>query len=375
MTAPREADTRAAKVNILLVDDQPEGLVVLESILADLDQNLVHARSGRDALRHLLAEDFAVILLDVQMPHMDGYETAALIRTRPRSRTTPIIFLTATHESDVQTERGYSVGAVDYLFKPLDPVIMRSKVQVFVDLYRTTALVRRQADELEAKNRELASLNKELETFSYSVSHDLRAPLRSIDGFSAALAEDCGPSLDEQGQDYVHRIRQSVRRMTQLIDGMLELSRVTRSELRRDEVDLAAIARGVFARLQAQEPEREVELVCPSPLSTQGDPRLLEIVLDNLLRNAWKFTGKSAAPRIEVGRRGASFFVRDNGAGFDMAYAGKLFAAFQRLHAASDYEGTGIGLATVQRIVHRHGGRIWAEGETDQGATFYFTLE
>jgi two-component system sensor histidine kinase/response regulator len=375
MTAPREADTRAAKVNILLVDDQPEGLVVLESILADLDQNLVQARSGRDALRHLLAEDFAVILLDVQMPDMDGYETAALIRTRPRSRTTPIIFLTATHASDVQTERGYSVGAVDYLFKPLDPVIMRSKVSVFVELFRTTALVRRQADELEAKNRELASLNKELETFSYSVSHDLRAPLRSIDGFSAALAEDCGPSLDDQGHDYVHRIRQSVRRMTQLIDGMLELSRVTRSELRRDQVDLAAIARGVFARLRAQDPGREVELVCTSELSAQGDPRLLEIVLDNLLRNAWKFTGKSVVPRIEVGRQGASFFVRDNGAGFDMAYAGKLFAAFQRLHAASDYEGTGIGLATVQRIVHRHGGRIWAEGETDQGATFYFTLE
>jgi two-component system sensor histidine kinase/response regulator len=374
MTAPREADARAT-VNILLVDDQPEGLIVLESLLAELGHNLVCARSGRDALRHLLAEDFAVILLDVQMPDMDGYETAALIRTRPRSRTTPIIFLTATHPSDVQTERGYSVGAVDYLFKPLDPAIMRSKVAVFVDLFVATELARRQADELEEKNRELASLNKELETFSYSVSHDLRAPLRSIDGFSAALAEDCGPSLDEQGLDYVQRIRQSVRRMTQLIDGMLELSRVTRSELRRDRVDLAAIARGVFARLRSQDPERQVELLCADAMWAEGDPRLLEIVIDNLLRNAWKFTGKCSGPCIEVGRHGDAFFVRDNGAGFDMTYAGKLFAAFQRLHAATDYEGTGIGLATVQRIIHRHRGRIWAEGEPDKGATFFFTLD
>jgi two-component system sensor histidine kinase/response regulator len=372
MTAPREADSRA-KVNILLVDDQPEGLVALESILGDLGQNLVCARSGRDALRHLLAEDFAVILLDVQMPDMDGYETAALIRTRPRSRTTPIIFLTATTPSDVQTERGYSVGAVDYLFKPLDPAIMRSKVAVFVELFRTTELVRRQAAELEDKNRELASLNQELQAFSYSVSHDLRAPLRSIDGFSQALLEDCGPMLDETGQDHVQRVRQSVRRMTQLIDGMLELSRVTRSELRRERVDLSAIVRGVVGRLRAHD-DRAVEVACADDLVAIGDPRLLEIVIDNLLRNAWKFTGKCDEPCIEVGRERGAFFVRDNGAGFDMAYASKLFAAFQRLHAASDYEGTGIGLATVQRIVHRHGGRIWAEGETGKGATFYFTL-
>jgi light-regulated signal transduction histidine kinase (bacteriophytochrome) len=161
--------------------------------------------------------------------------------------------------------------------------------------------------------------------------------------------------------------------MTQLIDGMLELSRVTRSELRRERVDLSAIVRGVVGRLRAQD-DRAVEVACADDLVAIGDPRLLEIVIDNLLRNAWKFTGKCDEPCIEVGRERGAFFVRDNGAGFDMAYASKLFAAFQRLHAASDYEGTGIGLATVQRIVHRHGGRIWAEGETGKGATFYFTL-
>ena len=221
--------------------------------------------------------------------------------------------------------------------------------------------------------------NRELEAFSYSVAHDLRAPLRSIDGFSQALVEDCAESLPEDGKTYLGYVRESAQQMARLIDDLLSLSRVSRAEIRRSQMDLAAIARTVVARLRRDQPDRPVEFVVPSELMAVGDTGLLTAVLENLLTNAWKFTGKCAHPRIELGERpdGARtvYFVRDNGAGFNMAYAGKLFAVFQRLHTASEFEGTGIGLAIVERIVGRHGGRIWAEGEVDRGAIFYFTLD
>jgi light-regulated signal transduction histidine kinase (bacteriophytochrome) len=225
---------------------------------------------------------------------------------------------------------------------------------------------------------ELARANRELEAFSYSVAHDLRAPLRSIDGFSQMLLTDCADKLDAKGKKCLQQVRKSAQQMGQLIEDLLMLSRVTRSELHRQRVDLSALARSVLAHLQKHEPERKAELVVADGLRANGDPSLLRIVLDNLLRNAWKFTGKLPMPRIEVGARheesGAVFFVRDNGAGFDMAYAHKLFGVFQRLHSATEFEGTGVGLATVQRIVERHGGRVWAEGEVGRGATVYFTL-
>lgn len=221
--------------------------------------------------------------------------------------------------------------------------------------------------------------NLELDAFSYSVAHDLRAPLRSIDGFSLALIEDCADRLDEQGKTYLRYVRESAQHMAQLIDDLLSLSRVSRAVLHSAPVDLAAIAWTVLANLQRSEPDRKVEFVVPKEMPARGDARLLAIVLENLLGNAWKFTRKNALVRIELGEQrqagGSVYFVRDNGAGFDMAYADKLFAVFQRLHAANEFEGTGIGLVTVQRIIHRHGGRIWAEAEVGRGATFYFTLE
>jgi light-regulated signal transduction histidine kinase (bacteriophytochrome) len=220
--------------------------------------------------------------------------------------------------------------------------------------------------------------NRELEAFSYSVAHDLRAPLRSIDGFSLALLEDCADVLDEAGKQHLRFVREAAQDMAALIDGLLSLSRVTRSELRRETVDLAELARGIFVQLHRAAPDRNVETVIADDLFAEGDARLLRGLLENLLGNAWKFTGKQAAARIEIGVTQAggerAYFVRDNGAGFDMTYAGKLFGAFQRLHSATEFEGTGIGLATVQRIVYRHGGRVWAESEVDRGATFYFTL-
>jgi light-regulated signal transduction histidine kinase (bacteriophytochrome) len=220
--------------------------------------------------------------------------------------------------------------------------------------------------------------NQELEAFSYSVAHDLRAPLRSVDGFSLALLEDYGDRLDDEGRLYLSHLRRSAQQMAQLIDDLLSLSRVTRSDFQRETVDLTQLVHGVGERLRGRNPGRNVDLIVADGLTVEGDARLLAVVFENLLGNAWKFTAKRADARIEVGREhGAGktvFFVRDNGAGFDMAYASKLFGVFQRLHAASEFEGTGIGLATVQRIVGRHDGRIWAEGEPDKGAIFRFTL-
>lgn len=246
---------------------------------------------------------------------------------------------------------------------------------------RTKALEGK-AEQMEAevfrRAQEIQAANQELETFSYSVSHDLRAPLRSIDGFSQALLEDYADRLDDHGRDYLQRIREGAQRMGRLIDGMLALSRVSRAALAREPVLLSAEARVIAAELKRSDPAREVEFVIAPNVSGDGDSRLLRIVLENLLGNAWKFTAKTRAARIEFGTTtdGArpTYFVRDNGAGFDMKYAEKLFGAFQRLHSPDEFPGTGIGLATVQRIIHRHGGRAWAEAEEQRGATFYFTL-
>ncbi|MEW6353975.1 MAG: PAS domain-containing protein [Pseudomonadota bacterium] len=232
--------------------------------------------------------------------------------------------------------------------------------------------------EITERNAQLEAANKELETFSYSISHDLRAPLRHINGFSQALLEDYADKLDEQGRNYLDHVRAASRRMAQLIDALLDLSRVTRAEIHRVAVDLSNIAENISDNLRITRRDRRVGFVIQPGLHADGDERLLRIVLENLLGNAWKFTEKHGSAQIEFGALEQDgeriYFVRDDGAGFDMAYSDKLFGPFQRLHGASEFEGNGIGLATVQRIIHRHGGRIWAEAAVEKGATFYFTL-
>jgi PAS domain S-box-containing protein len=228
------------------------------------------------------------------------------------------------------------------------------------------------------RTRELEAANQELEAFAYSVSHDLRAPLRAIDGFSHALEEDCAEAIDDSGRDYLRRVRAASQRMGELIDDILQLSRVTRGEFLCTDVDLSELAAATVERLQEAEPERRVDVRIAPDMRVRGDNTLLGVVLDNLIGNAWKYTGGKDHACIEIGvskqNKGPVYFVKDNGAGFDMDYADKLFGIFQRLHKADEFEGTGIGLATVQRIVHRHKGRIWAEAELDRGATFFFTL-
>ena len=228
------------------------------------------------------------------------------------------------------------------------------------------------------RTRALETANKELEAFSYSVAHDLRAPLRGIAGFSRTVIDDYADRLDAEGVDYLNRIDTGAQRMGHLIDDLLNLARVSRAELHRKRVDLSEMARVVISRLQIAQPTRDVEIVVESDLIAEADPSLVDVVLTNLLGNAWKFTGKRAHARIEVttaAERPRTFRVRDNGAGFESAYIGKLFGVFERLHSEREFEGTGIGLAIAQRIIQRHGGRIWAKGEVDQGASFFFTFE
>jgi PAS domain S-box-containing protein len=228
------------------------------------------------------------------------------------------------------------------------------------------------------RTAQLEAANKELEAFAYSVSHDLLAPLRSIDGFSQMLLDDYAEKLDEQGQDSLRRVRAASRRMAQLIDDMLRLSRIMREEMALETVDLSMLTRSVMDEMRKGEPKRQAEFVVMDGLITCGDPHLLRAMLENLIGNAWKFTARHETARIEFGLTTTgdkpTYYVRDNGAGFDMAYADKLFVPFQRLHAYNEFAGTGIGLSIVQRIIHRHGGEVWAEGAPEHGATFYFTL-
>jgi light-regulated signal transduction histidine kinase (bacteriophytochrome) len=240
-------------------------------------------------------------------------------------------------------------------------------------------LMMREIARREHIERALHDANRELESFSYSVSHDLRAPLRSIDGFSQALVEDVGEELPPEARNHLDRIRHATRRMGRLIDDLMALSKVGRAEMARERVDLSDVAEQVVAELRRQQPARQIAVTIAPGMQATADPPLVRLALQNLIENAWKFTSRRDGSAIEVGqtrdaRGAAAFYVRDNGAGFDPEYAHKLFGPFQRLHTVSEFPGTGIGLATVQRIVHRHGGQVWAEGKTNAGACFYFTL-
>ena len=338
---------------------------------------MVLARSGEEALQLLAVQPVDCVLLDLLMPGIGGRETCRRIKNAPGMRDIPIIMLTAVEERESMIQ-GLSAGADDYIAKSSDFDLVRARVlaqirrKQFEDETRRIReqLLRAEMDAVEARTAreaaearaalagELQAKNEELESFSYSVAHDLRAPLRSIDGFGLALLEDYGDKLDDDGKQYLTYVRESAQQMAQLIDDMLALAQVTRGEFERAPVDVSAIARTVGAQLQRASPDRRVDFVVADGLSAEGDARLVAIAFENLLGNAWKFTGNRDPARIEVGGTDdGTLFVRDNGAGFDMAYKEKLFGMFQRLHSRSEFDGTGIGLATVHRIIRRHGGR------------------
>jgi PAS domain S-box-containing protein len=526
---PADATVMAAAaeeepVEILLVDDAADKLLALEAALSDLGQPVVKALSGSEALRLVLRRDFAVILLDINMPGMDGFETATLIRQRRSSAHTPIIFITSFSTAEVEVYRGYSLGAVDYLFTPVTPEVLRSKVSVFVELAKKNREIRRQAEalrraeeerlqrkldettarlewetqrnhffrlsiellaittyegvfiqanptwekalgygeddlrgrglqefihpddvgptngvianileaetslyfenrfrgrdgfyrwlgwtiapfaaegllyifarditerrereneirrlntDLEQRTLSLQLLNQELESFSYSLAHDLRTPLRSISAYSEMLVGGEGGELSSEAGKMVRTIQRNSGRMTQLMDDFLAFFRVARKDVKQERIVMSAIVREAIATTQIDS-KRVVDFRVGTLPPANGDPAMVLQVFVNLISNAVKFTAQRDRAQIEIGcvpgRTPSVYFVKDNGVGFNMKYYSRLFGVFERLHRREDFDGTGIGLAIVQKIVQRHGGTVWAESEVDSGATFYFTL-
>jgi DNA-binding response OmpR family regulator len=382
---------------ILAVDDSATYLHELTDALSGEGYDVVLARSGEEALELLAFQVVDCILLDLVMPGLGGHETCRRIKSAPVVREIPLIMLTALENREAMIQ-GLGAGADDYISKSSEFDVLKARVRAqirrkqFEDEHRRIReeLLRKELETAEARAanelaqtraalvEELERKNKELEAFSYSVSHDLRAPLRSIDGFSKALLDQWADGLEPKAKDYLGRVRAAAQRMGELIDDLLDLSRVGRAELRRGHTNLSEIAWTVAAELRKRDPDRQIEIDIQDGLVADADRRLMHIVFENLLGNGWKFTVNAEQPRIEVGSSlsddGTVYFVRDNGAGFDMTYADKLFRPFQRLHSTADYPGTGIGLATVQRIVDRHGGRVSSDGMVGRGATFYFTL-
>jgi DNA-binding response OmpR family regulator len=396
-TAPEATSSLASPKRILAVDDSMTFLHELASALHDERYDVALAHSGEEAIEMLSVQNVDCILMDLMMPGIGGQETCRRIKASPTLRDIPLIMLTGVEDRQALID-GLATGADDFIAKSNEFDVLRARIQAqmrrkqFEDENRRirdqllhselAAAEARAAQELaEAKSglvEELKYKNKELEAFSYSVSHDLRAPLRGIDGLSQALIEDYAERLDDTARHYLNRIRAGAQRMAALIDDMLMLSRISRAEVNRERVDLTSLAQIVVQELRQQHPERTVGVQVEPGLSTYADPGLLRVVLDNLLGNAWKFTARTPDARIEfrAQTRGSEtiFCLKDNGAGFDMAHAGTLFQPFQRLHDSADFPGTGIGLATVRRVVDHHGGRIWAESEVGCGATMYFTI-
>jgi two-component system sensor histidine kinase/response regulator len=458
-----KTDTTEEIVHILIVDDSPTQVEHLKYILEQHSYSVTAANSGRQALAHIGKKIPALVITDIVMPEMSGYELCQKIKAEEKTKDIPVILLTSLSSTGDVLE-GLACGADNFISKPYNEqylltnivnILINTKLRknervrmgmeiqfdgnkrfitadqqqmlsMLISTYeaavnrnkeliqaqnelttmnerledlvdeRTAELrveiaERKQAEEkIRLLNRELEqriidrtfqldATNKELASFAYSVSHDLRAPLRGIDGWSLALLEDYGDSIDDHARKYLDRIRTEAQLMGRLIDDMLNLSRVTSAELQLMPVDLTAMTHSIATRLQERRPDSRIEFIIQPALRADADNHLIDIALTNLFDNAVKFTGKRSHARIEFGEAevdgGKAFFVRDNGAGFDMAYADKLFGTFQRLHKLSEFPGTGIGLATVQRIIHRHGGRIWAEAKIDEGATFYFTLK
>lgn len=486
------------KPKILIVDDKPENLVALRIVLKDLDIELVEATSGNEALKATLHHDFALALLDIQMPEMDGYELAGILREEEKTMHLPFIFISAVYTDNLNVFKGYEKGAFSFITKPFQPEILINKVEFFIDKHQQEIALLELNEELERKVKQISdykyaldessivavtdqkgiikevnnnfckiskytreeligqdhsminsgyhtkefmqdlwvtissgkrwrgevkniakdgtfywmdttivpflnvdgipyqymairsditqrkdaedqllAVNKELEAFSYSVSHDLRAPLRAINGYAEILNEDYGTKLDDEGKRIIEIIRDNATKMGMLIDDLLAFSRLGRKEIQKSNIDMNELTKEVLVDIN-KPIAHSAEIKIDKLHEAKADYGLLRQVMFNLISNAVKYSSKKKNPVVEISSEEKNgeiiFSVKDNGAGFDIRYVDKLFSVFQRLHSQDEFEGTGVGLAIVQRIISRHKGRSWAEGKVNEGAIFYFSL-
>ncbi|GLI36772.1 response regulator [Geobacter hydrogenophilus] len=376
------------RLSLLYVEDEPEIRELLRSVLVRKFPNvdIRTAENGMAGLERFREQRPDIILTDIRMPVMDGIQmTRRILEEDPA---VSVIIISACSETDYLLE-AIKMGISRYVLKPINHKLLFEAIDDCAariiherQVKAQNELIRRLNEELEQRvadrTAELEASNRELQAFCYSVAHDLSTPLRGINGYSNILLEEYSDRLDDEGKSYIERMGAAAERMGQLINDLLELSRVTRRELHREKIDLSYLAHRIVLDLRQHDSDRQAEVTIAENVMDEGDPILIRLALENLLGNAWKYTARVSSPRIEFGTCIANgetvYFVSDNGIGFDMAYVHKLFIPFQRLHGMGEYGGTGVGLAAVQRIISRHGGRIWAEGEPGKGATFYFTL-
>jgi signal transduction histidine kinase len=365
------AQQATPKPNILVVDDRRENLLATEKVLKPLGANLLKATSGTEALSLILRHRFAVVLLDVQMPEMDGFETASLMRVHDAMRLVPIIFVTAISKEDEYATRAAEIGAVDYVFKPINQHILKSKVQVYLDLYV-------QREEILKLNAVLQQSNEELERFAYICSHDMQEPVRMMNSYAGLLQQGHADGLDDKGRRYLRLIGQNAKRMQTMIRDILSFSRVGREEIRTERVDTGQILAEVIAEFEDVIAEKGAVLRYGALPTLETSPTLVRVLFQNLIGNALKFQDGSRAPEIDISaERQVGFWrfrVRDNGIGIDPAFAGSLFTIFQRLHRKEEFPGTGIGLSTCRKFIRLVGGDIRFESRPGEGTAFTFTL-
>ncbi|MBI1212706.1 MAG: response regulator [Alphaproteobacteria bacterium] len=357
--------------NILIVDDRKENLLATEKVLRPLYANIFKATSGNEALSLLLRHQFALVLLDVQMPEMDGFETAMLMQEHDSMKGVPIIFVTAISKEEQYASRAADIGAVDYIFKPINSDILKSKVKVYLDLY-----VQRQ--HILELNAVLQQSNEELERFAYICSHDMQEPVRMMNSYASLLQEHCVDAMDEKGGRYINFILSNARRMQKMIQDILNFSRVGRQEVQIEQVDCNEIAREVLAEFDGVVAEKKAVVTCGVLPTLQTSPTLMRVLFQNLIGNALKFHGGDKVPEVTVSAEreeaGWRFSVRDNGIGIDEKFHDRIFTIFQRLHRKENFPGTGIGLSTCRKFIRLCGGEIGFESSPGNGSEFFFTL-
>ena len=365
------AAAQELRPSILIVDDRKENLLATEKVLRPLQANIFKASSGNEALSLLLRHRLAVVLLDVQMPEMDGFETAMLMQEHESMRGVPIIFVTAISKEEKYASQAAELGAVDYIFKPINSDILKSKVKVYLDLYV-------QREQILKLNTTLQQSNEELERFAYICSHDMQEPVRMMNSYAGLLEEKCVGSLDEKSEKYLRFIASNAKRMQKMIQDILTFSRVGREEVKIEAVDCNEIVREVLAEFEAVIASKGALITCADLPFIATSPTLMRVLLQNLIGNALKFQDCVKPPRIEIGARAVGdaweFSVRDNGIGIDHKFNDRIFTIFQQLHRKEEYPGTGIGLSTCRKFVRLCGGDIQFESELGIGTNFIFTI-